>query len=210
MKTIKSFICGCIFTSIIFVGTFAAAESKMISVAYDNIKIKINGENVSTDVSPFIYQGRTFVPIRFVAEKLDKDVKWDGINRTVEIKDQYKNFEELDNMKVYINNKEITLDTKPLKYYSSIYLEANEYSKIYNGKWDNEKQTLECEYNNVKVSINKMRIYRTINNKTIEMSNVTGFVNHNNKIYIHIQSVVEAFEHSYKNTNENRIDINQM
>jgi len=45
----------------------------------------VNGKNVGIDVVPFIKNGRTFVPLRFVGEASGKKVEWDGTVRSVYI-----------------------------------------------------------------------------------------------------------------------------
>lgn len=42
-----------------------------------SVRLVINGRDVAADVPPFIMDGRTFVPIRFVAEALNLPVKFD-------------------------------------------------------------------------------------------------------------------------------------
>lgn len=42
-----------------------------------NIQMKVNGQPVEADVSAFIENGRTYVPVRFVAEALGGDVQFD-------------------------------------------------------------------------------------------------------------------------------------
>lgn len=47
---------------------------------------KVNGSNKETDVAPYISDSdRTMLPLRFIAENLDCDVEWDGLNKTVNI-----------------------------------------------------------------------------------------------------------------------------
>lgn len=45
-----------------------------------------NSEAFSLDVAPFIVGGRTYLPLRAVAEAMDAKVDWDGDNKTVIIK----------------------------------------------------------------------------------------------------------------------------
>lgn len=45
----------------------------------------VNGEPVQLDVSAFIQNGRTYLPVRFVAESLDADVNWDQNTQQVTI-----------------------------------------------------------------------------------------------------------------------------
>jgi len=58
-------------------GVSAATGTQQIEVNYRDIAIKVNGQAVATDVEPFIFQDRTFVPIRFIAQSLGKMVTWD-------------------------------------------------------------------------------------------------------------------------------------
>ncbi len=46
---------------------------------------KVNGEEKTMDVAAMIVDGRTMVPLRFVAENLSYDVKYDNLNRTAVI-----------------------------------------------------------------------------------------------------------------------------
>lgn len=50
------------------------------SIAY------VNGNPVNLDAPPFIYQGRTVGPVRFISENFGADVKWDEAERRVVIK----------------------------------------------------------------------------------------------------------------------------
>lgn len=49
------------------------------------ISIKINGSTITSNVSPFIKNGTTFVPIRFVSESLGAKVDWNSKTKTVTI-----------------------------------------------------------------------------------------------------------------------------
>ncbi|MCX5971200.1 MAG: stalk domain-containing protein, partial [Coprothermobacterota bacterium] len=65
------------------VGVAASTGAVKIEVAYRDISIFVNGTAIASDVEPFIYQGRTFVPIRFVSEALGQPVSWDNENSRV-------------------------------------------------------------------------------------------------------------------------------
>ncbi len=49
------------------------------------IDIMVNGKMISTDTPPYIQNGRTMVPLRFISEALGIDVDWDGETRTVTV-----------------------------------------------------------------------------------------------------------------------------
>ena len=45
----------------------------------------VNGKEMSLDVAPYIVNGRTLVPIRFISEVFGSNVVWDGTTKTVTI-----------------------------------------------------------------------------------------------------------------------------
>lgn len=65
----------------------ASMATKQLSAVYQNMKIYVNGKAVSVqpDEEPFIYNGRTFVPIRVVTEALNQKVEWIGATKSVNI-----------------------------------------------------------------------------------------------------------------------------
>gem|GEM_PF-2028324 len=67
-----------IFLALAFAGTSFAANP---------LKIIVNGEEIKTDVSPQIINGRTMVPVRSVVEALGANVDWDEQNKEVSIND---------------------------------------------------------------------------------------------------------------------------
>lgn len=50
--------------------------TKTIQVTYRNISIQVNGKIIPSEQEPFIYQGRTFVPLRTIGEAVNKKVEW--------------------------------------------------------------------------------------------------------------------------------------
>jgi hypothetical protein len=83
----KSFTIGFIVSAFIFTSLSTFAEVNDIKAFYNNIKIKVNGRlvNIPENDQPFIKDGRTFVPARYVAENLNATVKWNETDNTVEI-----------------------------------------------------------------------------------------------------------------------------
>lgn len=80
--------------SLLISTSYAASLKKTIDVYYDNIKIFVNNSLVNPKdgngkpVEPFIYDGTTYLPVRAVAEALDKEVTWDGTTKSVHISDK--------------------------------------------------------------------------------------------------------------------------
>jgi len=66
------------------------------AVAGNNIKIFVNGKQAISDQQPFIANGRTMVPLRFVAEALGAEVGWNDNTQTVTINQQFKRFTDED------------------------------------------------------------------------------------------------------------------
>ena len=58
-----------------------------ISLTIDSAKAKVNGKELKLDAPASIKKERTFVPLRFVAENLKAEVKWDNKNFKVIIND---------------------------------------------------------------------------------------------------------------------------
>ncbi len=75
------------------------------------ISLKLNGNYVSSDVSPYIANDRTMVPVRVISESLGAEVLWDGDAETVTIKKDSKNIVLKINSDVaVVNGENITLD----------------------------------------------------------------------------------------------------
>lgn len=69
-------------------------ESQTVKITAENIDISlvigedfatVNGEKIDLDSPSFIENDRTYLPIRFVSEKLGADVSWDDVTQTVSI-----------------------------------------------------------------------------------------------------------------------------
>ena len=58
-------------------------DGRIIKLQIDNKLASINGISVELDVPGRIVEGNTLVPVRFIAESLGANVKWDDITRTV-------------------------------------------------------------------------------------------------------------------------------
>ncbi|MDD5639142.1 MAG: copper amine oxidase N-terminal domain-containing protein [Candidatus Pacebacteria bacterium] len=64
-------------------------ENKKIELWIDNPIARVNGIKTQIDsnpeIVPFILQGRTMLPIRFIAENLGAQVNWDAETKEIEI-----------------------------------------------------------------------------------------------------------------------------
>ena len=98
----KGFIIGiavCLFINALFIPVLAQNVTKQLTAYYKNIRIILNGEelslkNVAGDiVEPFIVDGTTYLPVRALAEALDFWVSWDEETQAVIIDSDLSEFE---------------------------------------------------------------------------------------------------------------------
>ncbi len=93
------------------------AERKVIlTINSKDMNNEANGENSHTamDVAPYIKDGRTMLPIRYIAEALGMSVTWDKKTRTVIIEDKAFRIEiPVDTNKIIVNGEVYTSDVKP-------------------------------------------------------------------------------------------------
>jgi len=82
-QRLQGFIAG-VLISALLIGTFAIASPFIREVFYD-VNVVINGElmEFDDDMQPFISNGRTFLPIRRIAEALHIHTHWDSVTSTV-------------------------------------------------------------------------------------------------------------------------------
>ncbi|MDO5041166.1 MAG: copper amine oxidase N-terminal domain-containing protein [Peptoniphilus sp.] len=79
-----------------------------------DISITLNGENIQTDVEPYIKDDRTLVPIRFISEALGYDVDWDEVARKVTVKNDSKKIElTIGEKNAVINDAVVENDVAP-------------------------------------------------------------------------------------------------
>lgn len=64
------------------------ASERVVKIQIDSVSATINGETATMDVAPYIENGNTMIPIRFVANALDisdENISYDDPTRTVHI-----------------------------------------------------------------------------------------------------------------------------
>lgn len=91
----KMFICLMILALILTTG---------VAFADSPIKIFINGAEIKTDVSPFVKDGRTMVPLRFVAEALNQNVIWDNVTKQVTVASPQEKFKSYHSREDFLND----------------------------------------------------------------------------------------------------------
>lgn len=64
--------------------TYTLGDLK-IELYIENKTAKVNGKQVTLDAPPYIVQGRTMVPLRFVGEYMEASFDWDSATQTVSV-----------------------------------------------------------------------------------------------------------------------------
>jgi len=116
-----------------------------VQAAEPNVQILIDGSTVNfPDAQPFINSdGRTMVPIRFVAEQMSCNVNWDGDYREVGIFGLGKKIVlRIESPDVQVNDQKVVLDTKPIIKEDRTYVPLRFISEAMGTKvdWDETKR----------------------------------------------------------------------
>lgn len=104
--------------SIANVVTPAPSDQKATVVfTVDNTKYTVNGVEKTADVAPYIKDGRTFLPVRYVAEALgvsSDNILWDAATKTVTLfKGDRVVKLKIGSKVLYVNGTAITMDVAP-------------------------------------------------------------------------------------------------
>jgi hypothetical protein len=75
-----------------------------VLAAADDLKLVINGAEVTSDPPPFIEANRTFVPLRLISEKMGSTVYWEPKQQTITI------WNECNKVVLQINNRVMTVN----------------------------------------------------------------------------------------------------
>ncbi|MFA4931773.1 MAG: stalk domain-containing protein [Caldisericia bacterium] len=62
-----------------------ALGSRTIALTIGSTTALVNGKSITLDVAPMIVKGRTFLPLRAVAENIGLDLAWEPISRTISL-----------------------------------------------------------------------------------------------------------------------------
>ena len=98
----------------------AKVYNKLEAILFINnylMQKSVNGvvSQVRMDIAPFIYQARTMLPIRFVAESLGFMVTWDAKTKTVYLSDKENIIQiPVDTNNIIVNGNTFVSDVKPM------------------------------------------------------------------------------------------------
>ncbi|MDU2373229.1 MAG: N-acetylmuramoyl-L-alanine amidase [Peptoniphilus harei] len=124
--------------------------------------VLVNNRTLKTEFSPYIKQGRTFVPIREITENLGADVKWNNSDKSIKISLNGDVIDmKINSPNVRVNGKKISLDNAQapqLALYSSPRKETKTMVPLrfisetfgYDVDWNNDKVRAEISTNKTK------------------------------------------------------------
>lgn len=70
---------------IMFIFTLITGSINANASYATDIKLIVDGKDITSLSGPVIFNSRTLVPVRFIAEEIGANVIWDGVNKTVRI-----------------------------------------------------------------------------------------------------------------------------
>lgn len=85
-RQINIIILGVLITLILTGVAYGATALRVIEVVYNSVNLSVNGNRIVAD--NILYNGTTYVPLRAIAEALDKDVAWDNSTKSASINDK--------------------------------------------------------------------------------------------------------------------------
>jgi len=95
--------------------TIYKVERKIVELFIGSKKIYINGEEKEIDIAPFILNGRTYVPIRFITEALGGNIFYDEKEKSISFSLYDKSvLMWVDKKNYFINYKEYFMDSPPI------------------------------------------------------------------------------------------------
>lgn len=126
-------------------------QPRTVTFQIGSEKYTVNGEEKTMDVAPFVENGRTYVPMRFLLDALgvpSNSIEWDSKNSVVTVKDPYYGF-----IAYTVGSKVIRsgfgmqdMDVVPVLRDSRVFLPAKYVASNfgYKVRWNPESETVIC------------------------------------------------------------------
>ena len=109
----------------------------------------VNGQQIAIDAPPFVLNGRTMVPLRFLSQIFNAEVSWDPIFEIVTVKLGNKTIRVQVGNKIYDNNgKKGTLDALPVIKNGFTFVPLRLFIEAFGGDvvWDSKMQIINITY----------------------------------------------------------------
>lgn len=162
-------------------------------------RVNFNGDKIMLQQSPFVENGRTYVPLRSVSENLGATVWWESSTQTIIIKnDKTTVICQIGNSQAKVNDESVTLDVAPKIKLGTTYVPLRFTADCLGAKmtYDKATNTIGIEY---EITQNPLKQY--INGKAIRTTKLPS----NSKDFAYILEGIpnEMYElkpvYAYKN-----------
>lgn len=171
----KKFLAGLVVGLMLTTTTFAVAQS--------NLKLIVNGVDITNEAQPIIIEGRTLVPARALAERLGAIVEWDGVNNVVVVESEGQihtnNINQTSQLNIdepFVNN-DLILKIEKLEYYSKApmwtILKIDELPETHKVKDFKLIISKEIKNKNIKFDNYKLKIYGEVGLSSSSRKSIT-------------------------------------
>ena len=199
-----------------------------LSFASSNINVTINGvEVIFPDAKPFIdaETDRTMIPVRFIAEDLKSEVKWNAEDKIVYINKGDNNIQlTIGSNIAIVNNEPIELETEAVIHENRTYVPLRFVSEALGADvdWDSKTKTVIISKNNIKLEKNESftepenfiqmlpedKPKQTVDGIAIYYFNEAGEYDNNGMPYVNLSSVTNRYNDLSTKPNTNKgIDL---
>ena len=139
IKRISKILFATLLCAAVFASSLTVLSADGITVTVDNRIIHF------PDQQPILLNGRTYVPVRFVAESFDAEVSFEDESQTVTIaQDEYVISLQVDNMQLTTPEGEVEMDVAPVLLNDRVLIPIRFVVEALSGSvdWDNDTQTV--------------------------------------------------------------------
>lgn len=122
-----------------------AAFGPQIVLQIDNTKAYINDEEYVLEAAPFIHDGRTVVPLRFITEALGAELEWNGAERSITLtRGEDTIVLVIDRSEAVVNGKKIMMDVPAIIHNNKTMVPVRFISENFNQKitFDDKTRTI--------------------------------------------------------------------
>jgi len=120
----------------------------LIKLTIGQVEAMIDGKTVTLDYPPYIKNGRTFVPVRFITEAFGATIEWEAKSQMIYITlGDMTILMQIGNNTVFVNGKSYLLDAAPEIRNSRTFVPIRFIAETFESSidWDNATQTIQIQ-----------------------------------------------------------------
>lgn len=138
---------------VLFLSLIIFTFTTTIALADQSIKLMVNGQEIKSDIQPQVINGRTYFPVRVLANSLsvtDDNIWWDANAQTVTLMKGDTGIQmKIGDFKLFVNGKVTNMDVSPLVIQGRTMLPVSWLAGAlgYTVGWDEGSQTININSN---------------------------------------------------------------